>query len=113
MCIGACRCGPKRVAHLPRARASGDVLLIESEHDDMVPHQVVVNYRDAYAHAHSVTYRVISGADHGLTGESCQQAYTALLVNWLTEMIFGARAGAKAELPARAGGKEKTTPETA
>jgi pimeloyl-ACP methyl ester carboxylesterase len=95
-------------------RFKGDVVLIESEHDDMVPHQVVINYRDAFTSAHSVTYRVISGADHGLTAEASQQAYTLLLVTWLTEMIFGARAGSKAEQPpVRAGAEPQATPETA
>jgi pimeloyl-ACP methyl ester carboxylesterase len=95
-------------------RFKGDALLIESEHDDTVPRQVVVNYRDAFARAHSVTYRVISGADHGLTDAAKQQAYTSLLVNWLTEMIFGARAGTKAEpQPTSAGAEPQATPETA
>ncbi len=95
-------------------RFHGDVLLVESEHDDTVPHQVVLNYRDACAGAHSVTYRVISGADHGLTSEACQHTYTSLLVNWLTEMVFGARAGSQAEQGrTRAGGQPQATPETA
>jgi pimeloyl-ACP methyl ester carboxylesterase len=71
----------------------GDVLIIESEHDDTVPHPVIENYREACRHAHSLTYRVISGADHGLSDETSQRAYTSLLVNWLTEMLFGAREG--------------------
>jgi pimeloyl-ACP methyl ester carboxylesterase len=96
------------------ARFRGDALLIESERDDMVPHQVVINYRDALAKARSVTYRVITGADHGLTGEGCQTAYTSLLVNWLTEMVVGARAGAGAEPVAAATRAEpEATPETA
>src|SRR5947208_6591951 len=36
----------------------GDVLLVESEHDATVPHQVIINYREACATAHSLTYRV-------------------------------------------------------
>jgi uncharacterized protein len=69
----------------------GDMLLVESEHDHLVPHAVIVNYREAYEHAHSLTYRVIEGADHALSEESAQKAYTSLLVNWLTEMLVGAR----------------------
>ena len=45
----------------------GDVLIVESEHDDVVPHQVIANYLAAFAQAHSLTYRVIEGADHGLS----------------------------------------------
>jgi uncharacterized protein len=69
----------------------GDVLVVESEHDTIVPHEVLENYRTAFAGARSLTYRVIDGADHGLTDPACRQAYTTLLVNWITEMIAGKR----------------------
>jgi pimeloyl-ACP methyl ester carboxylesterase len=71
----------------------GDELLVESEHDDRVPRPVLKSYREACTHARSLTYRRIAGADHGLTREVDQRAYTSLLVKWLSEMIFGARAG--------------------
>jgi len=73
------------------AAFGGDVLLVESEHDTTVPHQVIVNYREACATAHSLTYRVIQGADHSLSDRRWQQAYTAVLLGWLTEMLKGAR----------------------
>jgi dienelactone hydrolase len=85
------------------AAFGGDVLIVESEHDSTVPHQVIVNYREACATAHSLTYRVIEGADHGLSDARWQQAYTTLLVNWLSEMVAGARgdweAGADQRVP--------------
>src|SRR5215207_3482256 len=71
----------------------GDVLIVESEHDDIIPHPVIANYMAAFGKAHSVTYRVIEAADHGLSEERSQQAYTSLLVNWATEMVLGAREG--------------------
>ncbi len=74
----------------------GDVLLVESEHDDTVPHPVIANYRAAFANARSMTYRMIEGADHGLSEEPWQQAYTSLLVSWATEMVLGAREGGTA-----------------
>jgi len=70
----------------------GDVLIVESEHDHVVPSQVIANYRDACIHAHSLTYRVIEGADHGLSDEAWQHEYTSLLVSWLTEMLRNVRA---------------------
>ena len=82
---------------------TGDVLVVESEFDTVVPHQVIVNYRDAFVNARSSTFRVIPGADHGLSDDAWQRAYTTVLVTWLTEMVFGARAGdaqAVAEAPA-------------
>jgi uncharacterized protein len=47
----------------------------------------------AFSRAQSVTYRVIAGADHGLSEKHCQQTYTSLLVNWMDEMLLNARAG--------------------
>ena len=71
----------------------GDVLIVESEHDTMVPHPVIQNYMGAFKQAQSLTYRMISGADHALSEEAWQKTYTSLLVNWMTEMVLGARAG--------------------
>lgn len=71
----------------------GDVLIVESAHDTIIPHAVIDNYRNAFGGARSLTYRVIDGADHALTDPACRQAYTTLLVNWITEMVAGKRAG--------------------
>lgn len=75
------------------AEFTGDVLVIESEFDLVIPHEVISSYLEAFVQPRSLTYRVIQGADHGLTEEAGQRAYTALLVNWMTEMVFGARQG--------------------
>jgi dienelactone hydrolase len=71
----------------------GDVLLIEAEHDHLIPHETIMNYRRAFDQAHSLTHRIIDGADHALSGESCQQAYTSILSAWAMEMIIGRRMG--------------------
>jgi uncharacterized protein len=84
------------------AAFEGDVLVVESEHDDVVPHPAIASYLAAFGKARSLTHRVIEGADHGLGEEVHQQAYTALLVRWATEMVLGARAGG-APLAAPAG----------
>ncbi|AJE14469.1 alpha/beta hydrolase family protein [Stutzerimonas balearica] len=73
------------------ARFEGDVLLVESEKDHLVPHQTIMNYRAAFQKTHSLTHRIIFGADHALSHERCQEAYTSILVNWTTEMVIGAR----------------------
>lgn len=79
------------------ARFEGDVLIVESEHDDIVPHPVFTNYMAAFGKAHSMTYRLIEGADHGLSDERAQQSYTTLLLAWATEMILSAREGKPAQ----------------
>ena len=69
----------------------GDVLLIESERDDIVPHAVINSYKEALIRPRSITYRMIANADHGLSDPASQRAYTALLVSWMAEMVMGAR----------------------
>jgi dienelactone hydrolase len=73
----------------------GHALVVESERDAIIPAQVVTNYRNALAGAASLTYRLMSGADHALGTEAQQQAYTTILVEWLSEMIRDARADAQ------------------
>jgi len=75
------------------------VLLIESEHDTIVPQAVLSSYREACTEARSLTYRCIADADHGLTAEADQRNYTQLLVAWLKEMMFGARPAAARAAP--------------
>jgi dienelactone hydrolase len=69
----------------------GDVLLVESEHDTIVPHSVTANYRTAFAQAKSLTMRVIEGADHALGSMDSQNRYTLMLTNWVTEFVLKAR----------------------
>jgi len=73
------------------AEFQGDVLIVESEHDDFIPKEVIASYREACVQARSLTYRCIAGADHGLTDDAAQRAYTALLTQWLAEMLPSAR----------------------
>lgn len=75
------------------ATFEGDVLIVESEHDEHVPHDTIMNYRSSFRKAHSMTHRIIDGADHGLSSERCQQAYSTILNNWISEMIIGDRIG--------------------
>ena len=69
----------------------GDALIIESEKDEIIPNAVIKNYVAALSGAHSLTARVIAGAGHSLSGKGCEEAYTKILITWLTEMISGAR----------------------
>jgi pimeloyl-ACP methyl ester carboxylesterase len=95
------------------AAFKGDILIVESEKDDTVPHRTIQNYVEAARQAHSLTYRVIEGADHGLSDEASQRAYTSVLVNWMTEMVFGARESAPvAQGAARAGAAPQEAPPT-
>lgn len=69
----------------------GDVLIVESERDDLVPHATIANYIAAFRQARSMTYRVVDGADHALSTPASKRAYASLLVGWIREMLLGAR----------------------
>jgi dienelactone hydrolase len=84
------------------AAYQGDVLIVESELDGIIPPTVITSYREAFIQSRSLTYRVIQGADHGLSQEAGQRSYTTVLVNWMNEMLFGAREGNASRQAARA-----------
>ena len=81
------------------AAFGGDVLIIEAQHDTIVPHTVIENYVAAFGKAKSLTSRVVAGADHAFSHRTQMHEYTTTLINWLTEMIVGGRqSAAKARL---------------
>lgn len=69
----------------------GDVLIVESEHDERIPHETILWYLMASTRGRSLTYRVIGGADRALSDEEQRQMYSAILTKWATDMVFGAR----------------------
>lgn len=73
------------------AEFTGDVLLVESEHDTFVPHTTLMSYRAAFEKAHSLTHRIVDGADHALSKDCDQKAYTTILTSWISEMVIGSR----------------------
>ena len=80
------------------AEFSGDVLLVQAENDDIVPHQVGRNYINAFStRATSLSTRMIGGATHAFADEKSQDAYTTALIAWLTEMIVGGRGAVATE----------------
>ena len=72
----------------------GDVLIVESEQDDVVPHPVIANYLAAFSGARSLTHRLIKDADHGLSDVSWQRTSTSFLLQWIADRIIGASAEA-------------------
>jgi dienelactone hydrolase len=69
----------------------GDVLLVESGRDRIVPRAVLLNYRRACVNALSLTFRTISQADHALSDPHSRSSYATILRRWLEEMVMGAR----------------------
>jgi hypothetical protein len=76
-------------------RVQGHALIVESALDTVVPSQVIANYRAAFASTASLTVRVLDEADHSLSTDEMQKAYTTVLVAWLKEMIGRARKDAQ------------------
>ena len=62
----------------------GEVLVIESGHDDTVPHPVIENYLSAFARARSVDAEVLEGADHALSHPDWERDFHLRLMAWLT-----------------------------
>jgi uncharacterized protein len=62
------------------------VLLIEAEHDRVVPRQQIRNYLNAFAKSTSVKHRVILGAHHAMSPEELQLATDAML-GWVASFI--------------------------
>ena len=69
----------------------GDVLLVKSGNDEVIPEPVIRNYLTALTDVKSLTYRVIDGADHALSEQPWQQFYASLLLGWVNEMVIAAR----------------------
>jgi pimeloyl-ACP methyl ester carboxylesterase len=69
------------------AEFRGDVLIVESENDEIIPRETVKNYVRAFRQARSLTHRVMAGADHGLSADRQKQAYTNLLVGWMAQRL--------------------------
>jgi uncharacterized protein len=73
------------------AKFQGDALIVESELDTVVAHPAVASYSAAFRRAHSLSHRILDGADHGLTDAGCREAYYRIVSRWMSEMISAAR----------------------
>lgn len=72
-------------------RFAGDVLIVESEFDDYVPHAAISSYMASFRHSRSLNYRVLKGADHALQDEKQRKTYNTLLINWVEERVRESR----------------------
>lgn len=61
---------------------SGDVLLIESENDDYVPHQTILNYINAVSDQARVTHCIIKGAPHSINEGPLRDQVEKKLTDW-------------------------------
>lgn len=68
------------------ARFDGDVLLVDSEKDQIIPPSVIASYKEAFQKTKSVTRYTLKGADHQLTEPRWQTAYRAVVLGWLKDV---------------------------
>lgn len=80
----------------------GDVLLVDAQEDEVIPHQVIASYARAFGSARSLTRYTLAGADHQLSAPAAQREYHDMLVAWLDGLGLGGDPVAPTS-PARAG----------
>jgi uncharacterized protein len=66
-------------------RFQGDVLLVESEHDTVIPHQVLANYLKAFHRVRSRTHHLIRDAEHALDNPAHRREYEHVLFEWFKD----------------------------
>lgn len=68
------------------AKFPGNILVIESENDDMVPHQTTLNYMNAVKDKSKLTHIVMKNAPHSIKEGPFRDKVERILVKW-----FGSR----------------------
>ena len=61
----------------------GDVLLIGSANDDVIPRPVIENYAAAFGQARTLEMQMIDGADHALSHRDWHETFRGALLDWL------------------------------
>lgn len=65
----------------------GNLLLIESEKDVLIPHQTIQNYRNAVVSPSEFTDIVMKAADHSLSRKKWKKEYIDILVDWFNKKV--------------------------
>lgn len=63
----------------------GDVLVVESENDEQVPHQTIQNYLDA-AYPNHLTHIVMKNTSHSLGTDEKRREFTNIVLDWLESL---------------------------
>jgi uncharacterized protein len=64
-----------------------DLLIIESELDDLCPHQTMENYMNAVSDKSKLTRTVMQGADHSIKTEKFRAVFTEIIIDWFGKRI--------------------------
>jgi len=66
---------------------NGNVLLIESEKDERIPHQTILNYMSVLCDPNKVTHVLIKDAPHSIKEGKFRDEVTRILVEWFRHFI--------------------------
>jgi|SRR6185369_9624665 len=66
---------------------SGNVLVIESENDEIIPHQIIQNYLNSVKDKNKLTYIVMKDTGHNLKDEKKQTEYIKILEEWFVNKL--------------------------
>jgi uncharacterized protein len=80
---GALPEAPESQAVAALAAFPGEVLVLESEHDEVIPHAMIAAYLAAGPRVH---HEVLAGMGHRLADEAAEAAFLAHLLDWFTPL---------------------------
>lgn len=69
------------------SKFSGDVQIIESEKDDVVPHQIMENFANAIKDKSKLTHVVVKNAPHSIQDGLFKDEVNRLLVSWFKQRV--------------------------
>lgn len=64
----------------------GKILIVESEHDEIVPKETIENYCAAVQDKKMLTHKMLYGAPHSLRDTSYKEMYSLILADWFSEL---------------------------
>ena len=88
------RAGPDRASDRALAACAafeGEVLLVWSGQDRILPPALADSFQVAFCNACSLTVRRLHGADHALSAQASRDEYRALLGGWLGASLVARR----------------------
>lgn len=66
---------------------SGNVLIVESEKDETIPHEVIQSFLQAIQDKDKLTHIILRNASHSLRDQKIQLEYSNILVDWFKDKV--------------------------
>lgn len=65
----------------------GEILLVESGNDELIPAQTIDNYKNSIYDKNKLTHIIILDADHSLSKPKWNNQFMEILIQWLKKRI--------------------------